>query len=686
MEHAHKAGYGDRGGIGAGRTGLNGQRESLAEAAEMPLFVLSFRQRDELAAQLAGAGWRVVAARRGDGVARRYQASAAAIAIVDARGAIEDGLAAVTALGPLIHRSGHALIVLLSRPDDTWLPRLIAAGATQFLVSPITPVMLTQSLALAVRQTERLGGGWRVAGSGGGVALGWRYDPALRSFQMTPALSRLLTLDEGAGPGALIRYLALEDRRLAKSAIRRIIAGSGITAFAHDLTGIGRVVSHVQHDAATRRWHCLVEPLDSAPEPRIELRDALTAARDEGAVRQWIDRTLGDGRAVLAIRLIVGQVDAIDRAYGPAARDRILATLARRIGNAARDLLGRQLVVAREGPSGFLVAATGIDPDRGVFAMDRLADLLKEPVLVGERPVLLSVLSGRAWSRAGEAGDALLRRVAVAEDAADKPDAIGTSHADTLTRDVSAAIDSGAIQVLFQPQVAIATGQIVGVEALARWRHPQRGEIGAEALFAAAARAGISLSLSDHVQRHALSMAARWPASLSHLRLSINLTPADIASASAAAVLLDRIDRSGFPRERLTIEITEGELIEELDQAALILGELRAGGCRVAIDDFGTGYSSLAYLKALPIDYLKLDRRLSLDIEGSMRGRVVVRGVIDIARSLGLTLIAEGVETRAQRDLLAAEGCQLYQGFLCAPPLDVAGLIGLIEHPQRVCS
>ena len=105
---------------------------------------------------------------------------------------------------------------------------------------------------------------------------------------------------------------------------------------------------------------------------------------------------------------------------------------------------------------------------------------------------------------------------------------------------------------------------------------------------------------------------------------------------------------------------------------------LRSAGCRVAIDDFGTGYSSLAYLKTLPLDYLKIDKKLSQDITGSARDRVVVRGVIDMARSLGLAVIAEGVETDAQLDLLAKEGCQYFQGFLCAEPLDVPALARLV--------
>ena len=155
-----------------------------------------------------------------------------------------------------------------------------------------------------------------------------------------------------------------------------------------------------------------------------------------------------------------------------------------------------------------------------------------------------------------------------------------------------------------------------------------------------------------------------------HLRLAVNITAADIVRPGFAAQFLALVRESGFAPERLTVEVTESGLIEDLAGAAALLAELRGGDLRVAIDDFGTGYSSLAYLKALPLDYLKIDKRLSQDIAGSTRDRIVVRSVIDMARSLGLDVIAEGVETEEQLALLAQEGCTLYQGFLCAPRSD----------------
>ncbi|HEY6917178.1 MAG TPA: EAL domain-containing protein [Allosphingosinicella sp.] len=243
-----------------------------------------------------------------------------------------------------------------------------------------------------------------------------------------------------------------------------------------------------------------------------------------------------------------------------------------------------------------------------------------------------------------------------------------------LEIDLEPALALGEIHILFQPQVSIATGEVVGVEALARWRHGALGEVGAEALFDAAHHAGLMRTVSRYVQRKALEEVASWPLPLAGLRLSLNITAEDIMTPGFARDFLSLVDASGVRRDNVTVEVTESGLMENLDAAASLLSSLRAAGIHVAIDDFGTGYSSLAYLQALPLDYLKIDRKLSGDIVGSTRDRIVVRSVIDMARSLGLAVVAEGVESREQLDLLAAEGCSMSQGFLHSPPIPGAVL------------
>lgn len=253
-----------------------------------------------------------------------------------------------------------------------------------------------------------------------------------------------------------------------------------------------------------------------------------------------------------------------------------------------------------------------------------------------------------------------------------------------LADDLRAAIERGEIELRFQPQVALADDRITGVEALARWRHGQLGELGANMLFAAAARANLLPALSQHIHRIALAEVARWPAVLGGLTVAINITASDIARLDFADDFLEQTGSLGIVPTRLTLEVVEHELIADLPAAARILGVLRDAGAAVAIDDFGSGYSSIAYLKALPLDYLKLDGGLSCDLLGDARDQVVVRHVIAMARELGLGVIAEGVESEAHRALLAATGATHYQGFLCSAPLDSVGLATLME--KRTCA
>ena len=663
----------------------------LATPGDPMLFILSFRQRDELAGAATAAGWRVVAARRAEGAERRMLASGAAVGIVDARGAIEEGIAAVVSLGNAAAANGMALMTLVSRGDVARLGELLDAGATHFMVSPVSGSELAMGLRYAQRQADRHEN--RAPARRETIEpLGWRYDHRTRSLQLTPGLADALGLDEAPRLAIALRALGRPDRAQARGALARLGDGAPSTAFAHDIPGLGRIVQHIQRDPHNGRLHALIEPLGNVPDAGVAVRDALTGARDAASARRWIDDRIARGEsdpgsAVGVILIGVRRFEMINTAYGRSAGDALLRAVTRRIEEVARGAFGRGAVIARLGGAEFLVSGDG-DAARIELAAAALREAMARPFAIEGRIVPVGAPLAIAWSRAGEDAAQLMRRggFSLAE-AAPGGAPGGTAHAadvadqslDQLAVDLRSALDAGEVEIRFQPQVEIASGRIIGVEALARWRHPALGELGAQTLLAAAARAELSIALSDHIQRIALEAAARWPASCAHLRLSVNITAEDIARPSFADLLLDIVDASGFPRSRLTFEVTESGLMEDLGIAARLLSELRQAGCRVAIDDFGTGYSSLAYLKALPLDYLKIDRQLSQDIAGSPRDRVVVRGVIEMARSLGLAVIAEGVESEAQLDLLAAEGCQYFQGYLCAEPLDDAALVAFVE-------
>lgn len=238
---------------------------------------------------------------------------------------------------------------------------------------------------------------------------------------------------------------------------------------------------------------------------------------------------------------------------------------------------------------------------------------------------------------------------------------------ETIAAELAAAFAEGQIEVLYQPQFACEDGSLVGAEALARWNHPARGQIGAEAMFSLAARAGMSERLTRHVAARALDDAAGWPAPL---RLSLNVTAADIAAPDFADALTAIVGQASFPPDRLTLELTEHALVRDIEGSARQLARLAADGMRLALDDFGAGFCNFRYLKVLPLHYLKLDRSMVEGIVTDPRDLAILRAIVALAGALDIAVIAEGIEREAQLAAVRAEHCVLYQGFLRARPMD----------------
>jgi len=232
--------------------------------------------------------------------------------------------------------------------------------------------------------------------------------------------------------------------------------------------------------------------------------------------------------------------------------------------------------------------------------------------------------------------------------------------------ELTEAIEHGQVEILFQPQFASEDTALVGAEALARWDHPRLGRIGAEALFDIAQRCGRAAELTSHIALRALAIAASWPG---HLRLSLNITPADLADDNFANTILAALTVADFDPRRLTLEITEQALVTELDRSERQLERLVRRGIRIALDDFGAGFCNFRYLKRLPLQVLKLDRSMVQGTVDDERDLAVLRGILAMARALDLTVVAEGIETEQQRATIVREGCEKWQGFLGGAPM-----------------
>ncbi|GIG56200.1 hypothetical protein Lfu02_05720 [Longispora fulva] len=240
-----------------------------------------------------------------------------------------------------------------------------------------------------------------------------------------------------------------------------------------------------------------------------------------------------------------------------------------------------------------------------------------------------------------------------------------------LRTDLDRAISAGEFTVRYQPIVRLVDARVVGLEALARWEHPLRGTLPPAEFITVAEETGLIVPIGIQVMRHALTAAASWPVGDAGPApyVGINVSVRQFRSLGMVSGILREMHAAGLPPDRVVVEITESLLLDENEQVWTDLARLRAAGARVAIDDFGTGYSSLSYLRQTALDLVKIDRSFITGLDRSPSQRALVDGIVGIAETLGLTVVAEGVETPAERDILIAMGCTHGQGYLFSKPM-----------------
>ena len=249
----------------------------------------------------------------------------------------------------------------------------------------------------------------------------------------------------------------------------------------------------------------------------------------------------------------------------------------------------------------------------------------------------------------------------------------------SLEADLRRAIERSELEVYYQPKVSIATGRVLGAEALVRWHHPRLGMVSPVRFIPIAEEAGLIVDIGRWVLYEAGRQLKKWQKQGLALSVSVNVSPAQFTRAAILTDIRQLLSVTGIDPQSLVIEVTESLLMSNIDEAVALLKAVRAMGIRLSVDDFGTGYSSLGYLRWLPLDELKIDRSFVMGLPAEKDSLAIVNAVVAMAHALNLKVVAEGVETAAQLDVLKTMHCDEFQGYLCSPPVPAADFVRLLE-------
>jgi diguanylate cyclase (GGDEF)-like protein/PAS domain S-box-containing protein len=400
-----------------------------------------------------------------------------------------------------------------------------------------------------------------------------------------------------------------------------------------------------------------------------------------------------DDLGVAVLFLDLDQFKLVNDTLGHAAGDRLLIEVARRLQQSVRA----SDTVARVGGDEFTLLLRNVEAGADAArAAQKVLEAIARPVEVeGQRLYLTTSVGISLFPADGEEAEALLVSADIAMYRAKELGRNGFQMCTpamnaksvarlTLERDLRLALERGEFSLLYQPQVRVASGLTVGVEALLRWNHPQRGLVAPSEFIAVAEETRLILPIGEWVLRTACEQARMWHLdSCPELRVAVNLSALQFQQRNLVAAVHAILVETAVDPGCLVLEITESAAMQDADLTVEVLEMLRGMGLRIAIDDFGTGHASLSYLRQFPIDALKIDRVFVSDLETSREGSAIINAIIGLAHGLDLEVIAEGVETAGQLRFLADRGCDEYQGYLSTAPLDAAsvpGFVGRLRH------
>jgi len=478
-------------------------------------------------------------------------------------------------------------------------------------------------------------------------------------------------------------------------------AGASLAISIAAMILLGRRLAESLRRSAEKEHRRAVEQIH-----RLACFDVLTELPNRARFRKKLAETAESARreggtfAVMVLDL--DHFKRINESLGHSVGDDLLRIIAQRITRCLRPqdiaastrggVTGRD--ICRQGGDEFIVFLNGVANEGDAARVaDRLMAALAQPITLEAQDVFVSASIGIVlFPRDGDDVDTLLKNADVAMYNAktlgrsrfafyQESMRAGTEQRLSLEYDLRKALEKEEFELYYQPQIELPTGRIVGVEALIRWHHPTLGLLKPAEFIGVAEQAGLIMAIWEWVMVAALIQHNVWlEQGFPAMTIGVNLSTMQFTDRALAGRVRDIAAVLGVPLDRLELEVTESVLLVDVETVFKTLSELRALGVKIAIDDFGTGYSSLSYLRRLPLDKLKLDRTFTFNAQDNEGDVAITRAIIAMAKSLNLTVVAEGVETREQIDLLMSLGCTTVQGYLLGHPLPASETAAVLRR------
>ncbi len=501
----------------------------------------------------------------------------------------------------------------------------------------------------------------------------------------TEGLDTLARAKVAAASVPVVVMTSVDDESLALQALR-LGAQDYLAKGESDSRFLVRTLRH-----AVERHRMLIElRVSREREHFLATHDSLTGLPNRHALQEQLRRSVAfagrNARHVAVLFLDLDRFKGINDSLGHPAGDVLLKAAGERLEANVR----KSDLVARLGGDEFVVLLQGLEREYAPAKVaGKILESLARPYSLEDREYWVTGSIGIAiFPRDGTDPDTLLRNADTAMYVAKRKgpnryhfyaDRMNEVAAERLSleSDLRAAVERGAFEIHYQPQVDVGLGFPFGAEALIRWRHGGRGLVSPSAFIPLAEETGLIEAIGEWVLRSACQDAMSWPAAPDgrRLRVSVNVSSRQLTQTGFADLVARSLRETGLAPDCLELELTEHSVLEERGVTLANLAAVRKLGVHVAIDDFGTGYSSLAALRRLPVDGLKIDRSFVRDVAYDAAEGHTTSGLIQIARGRGLDVVAEGVETREQLDFLFAHGCHRMQGFLFGKPVATAELV-----------